>query len=579
MQKITNKSKIKNKCILAISLIALIAIITLFVTHTNNFNFITGTTEQKSLSSTSVNNNGQVTNEEIDTSESTNIAEKYIDTSTYTKEYTEYMKLSEEDKKKVSVVPPKHPIKEEMLEDEYVKKLYNRPISASAKASAPATYDLRNTIGSLDIEDQGDTNLCWAYASNKALETNIKLKNSLTYDFSESYLAHITSTSVYGSDRTNIYQSGGNSEEAFGIMSVKGAVTESVIPNGGSYSYSQIANASCARRIKQYTPILSDKQLKSHIQQYGGVTARIKSPERGVDFNDSTNAFCKNDRDTLYDEDAHLITIIGWDDNFSRNNFYSSIPKELEEDGAWLAVNSWGSSWGNGGYFWISYSDPNVYDYMFGVISTDEIHENNVYYPSSNFTLKCGPVISNPSTGEYVVQFNRKQPSTVEYIDYVVLCASRGSTTISFNKTDNSTTGTFTNSVSANAPYIDQKSWLVRTPSSQVNLTGNSFAVKVKYTMDSEINNPSVYGLFSTGDSSGSTYVKNGSSWNSASNDVQLVVYTRTQDITGIRMKAYPKLTYYKGDSFSIANGTIEVLSGTTVIKTVSLSECQVSRI
>ena len=49
----------------------------------------------------------------------------------------------------------------------------------------------------------------------------------------------------------------------------------------------------------------------------------------------------------------HAISIVGWDDSFSKNNFTDTPPA----DGAWIVKNSWSKNWGLNGYFYLSYYD------------------------------------------------------------------------------------------------------------------------------------------------------------------------------------------------------------------------------
>jgi hypothetical protein len=74
----------------------------------------------------------------------------------------------------------------------------------------------------------------------------------------------------------------------------------------------------------------------------------------------------KDESSNLY-VGGHAVTVIGWDDNFSKDKFGGTRGLKPSKDGAWLCQNSW--SYNDAGgledssqCFWVSYYDYDVYN-------------------------------------------------------------------------------------------------------------------------------------------------------------------------------------------------------------------------
>lgn len=58
----------------------------------------------------------------------------------------------------------------------------------------------------------------------------------------------------------------------------------------------------------------------------------------------------------------HSVLIVGWDDGFSRDKFGGVYSPDMKPrtDGAWVVRNSWGTEYGDGGYYYVSYEEASL---------------------------------------------------------------------------------------------------------------------------------------------------------------------------------------------------------------------------
>lgn len=267
-------------------------------------------------------------------------------------------------------------------------------ISASAQ-TLPASYnnDINNLKYVSPVKSQGTFGNCWAFATIACCEAEA-IKNHgadpSNTDLSELHLAYFAYNGERADTGDRVYslgdfhEKGGYSELSIftlsnwiGLVDEKVAKYSDLVANPNLTLDSSLINADVEYYLENaYIYSMSDEinEVKNAIMQYGAVQTSYYSNESYL--NKVTSAhYCGY----TYGAD-HAITIVGWDDNFSRTNFKSS--SRPSSNGAWLVKNSWGTDWGTKGYFWLSYEDKTLTDATaFDVTPSDEMpYENNYRY-------------------------------------------------------------------------------------------------------------------------------------------------------------------------------------------------------
>ena len=216
-----------------------------------------------------------------------------------------------------------------------ITSIFSTVYATDEQVEIPSKYDLRNDIN-IKVENQKDKPWCGAYSEIKMIETYIQKTKGIDYDLSEGYATH---RSEFGGTYGKYVL-----ESDFPTKDYK-------LTEANQKKFNEATSKAVIENFEYAENISKDEEtLKRYIMNYGGVF-----------ISTSTCNQWHNYKGGIYRSEPisanrveHGVIVIGWDDNYSKDNFVYEKPSK---DGAWLILNSWGTNWGNNGTAWVSYED------------------------------------------------------------------------------------------------------------------------------------------------------------------------------------------------------------------------------
>ena len=224
------------------------------------------------------------------------------------------------------------------------------PISGSAKDS----YFNLNDLGLVTpVKDQGSMGSCWAFGAAGAFESAYLIATGIEIDISENNIQNLgLPYTEFG--QTALTEGGTLDMSTSYFVSWLGAIksTDDFYDELGKVSALKYSPDAIHAVDAVYINITDKNAIKEHLTKYGAMNLFVY----GADSSDkSYSDVYKSVYNSKYNGN-HYVTLVGWDDSFSKNNFATKAPG----NGAWICKNSWGSNWGDGGYFYLSYYDKSL---------------------------------------------------------------------------------------------------------------------------------------------------------------------------------------------------------------------------
>lgn len=387
-------------------------------------------------------------------------------------------------------------------------------------------YDLRTQGLLTPVKSQGSCGCCWTFASMSSIESSWLKTGYGTFDLSEQNVRTCHGFTLDSIDGTC---TGGNPKKTAAYLSRRdGPVLESQSP------YNTSSTETCD---SSFTPVSyvgelrlvpgTPDVLKQAILDYGALYTNMMYSSTYLNQTNNTYYYSGTDATN------HAVTMAGWDDT----------KVTAGGTGAWIIKNSYGTSWGQNGYFYVSYNDskilstnaffPNRYDYNSDekIYMYDELGAiSSIGYTSSE--TGYGLIKFVPTSNEKIIRIGTATPSAGTVVDIELYDTKTGNTMSGL-------LDSLTNQV------CDLPGFHIFTLAQPINITaGNDFYIKVKYytpgyfypipieRFSADYANPQIEADVCWGSSSGTSWTAYGNNVAGKERDLCIQAYTLPQNVS-----------------------------------------------
>ena len=459
-----------------------------------------------------------------------NVSAEEIDISN---QYENYEKL--DNKAKTNMIRPN--ITGIRKDNNYKTITKSSPKLKASNISLPTSYNLRDYYN-IAVKNQESTGSCWAFAYTTAIETTYYKKvynNGLilsplhidyttantwnrtvgeggnneiahsylasnygpvaenSFSFSDYYNRSLYSGPYYLKNKANVNPQNITQQYRIKDMTKYPAIYKSI--SGNNITYTDDYNATYTETEVQAIR----NKVKEHIYTSGAVTTYIYMDNQAtfnpttrqynsMYYDNSTNSYYYDGQSTAtcpeyasfgYCPANHLVTIVGWNDNYVT---------KAKHPGAYIIQNSWGKQFGQNGYFYVPYDDVNI---EVGLAQIDSIERktaneyNHKYeYDTLGNTLTIIPSYNSTiayAANSYIRYNYITQPSeTLKQVGVFISNDSNIELYINPNQTSNSI-GSVYNMTYIGSYNLTAGYHVIDVSNYNIQLTGRKYAIVVKY--------------------------------------------------------------------------------------------------